>query len=1078
MDSEIYFLKNNFYKDQTLEKKLCNLLKQYEWNVFPTFFECVKGLQENRNEKGVSYPLLCDEFYEFLTEHTENIERIIEKIERDSIPFEMTYFGLQTLKSKYLIHTHDGIHENIDHLWLRIALFIYRENWEMVEKMILDLRQGCYVHATPTLFNAGLRHHQMASCFLKGTRVLTEDGYESIEKIKIGTKVWTHEKKWKPVVQCHTNDLGERQVFRIRCGSSIPIYVTENHPFRVYNPKKGFEEWVDIKDCDLNTLFINPYQQPQVGMEKMFVHAFEYDGIHHIFNDNYEILIENTKADLFCDVMENTKTFQITNSYKLKSHHVFSLARTFETESPTKDIFSVMEYDPISFYRFVRGLQMVYGFRKKRNNITIRLNDYPKFSKLAKMYKLKVNDVCMYRDNRIEIEILNPSKLQTVYEPYVKLKSKIRIPCLPQKVYTLGVTDHHSYTVDGEFVVKNCFLLGTEDSIRGIYKTLGDCAMISKFSGGVGLHCHSIRSNGSYIHGTNGKSNGIVPMLKVFNDTARYVDQGGGKRNGSFAIYIEPWHADVKDFLMLKRNIGSDDVRARDLFYALWIPDYFMECVEKNTDWFLFDPSTAKRLHTTYGMDFKELYQYYVDKKLYVDKVNAQTLWKEILRIQIETGTPYILYKDRCNENSNQKNVGTIQSSNLCCEIIQYSSEKEYAVCNLASISLPYYLQPNANRKTIETISVVTKPDCSFCLLAKYFLKQNNIVFDEIDFKKAELLKVSFPQIYVNNKFIGGFVELWELYLCPEFNFQLLSEKVQMIVNNLNNIIDKNKYPLPECEYSNKRHRPIGIGVQGLADCFMKMLYPYDSEKARQLNRKIFETIYFHALQASNILAKRHGPYDSYDGSPISKGIFHFEMGKNPYSYPLHYEWEALRASIMEHGTYNSLLVALMPTASTSQLLGNTESFEPLTSNIYVRRTNVGEYIVVNRILQNILKGMGLWNENMYEKFVLEKGSIQNIKSIPSFLKNIFRTVWQIPQKHIIEMAADRQYFIDQSQSMNIFLTNPTIELLTKVHFYGWRKGLKTGSYYIRTRSLTDSQNFFLDANREKMLQECDHCSS
>ena len=1079
MDSELYFLKTNFYEDEKIEKTLCEKFVEKEWTMFSTFRECVEKLQENKNEIGISYPLLDKHFFNFIMEHISVIEDMFDRVTKTSTPYKMTYFGLQTLKTKYLLTTHDGIHESIDHLWLRISLFIHKSNWKLTERMFRDLREGNYIHATPTLFNAGLTHHQMASCFCKGTKVLTKFGYESIEKIKIGTEVWTHENMWKPVVQTHKNPLQFRKVYRISFEKGNNIYVTGNHPCRVYCPVKKVFVWKNIEDCTKHTLFQNPVVPPVHSNIMSLRSGLCYGGMVHLYNQFYQITLKRDSLSEFYEMIERGFGFGIMEKVEYDDHYLITMEKLENSNVFTFGLRDMVEYDPISFSYFLRGLQMVH-VSNVSNRVHIRFGDVSCFEMLCSWFKVPIRLGGTFQEKWREISILDTSTLPTRYTPFLKLKSINRSFIFPRFVYTLGVKDHHSYTVAGNLVAKNCFLMGIQDSIEGIYKTLGDCAQISKFSGGIGLHCHSIRSNGSYIFGTNGRSNGIVPMLKVFNDTARYVDQGGGKRNGSIAIYLEPWHADIFDFLLLKKNIGSEETRARDLFYALWIPDYFMECVEKNEPWYLFDPSTAKQLNETYGTMFREYYQYYVTKKLYVKKVQARELWKELVRMQIETGTPYMLYKDQANRLSNQKNLGTIQSSNLCCEIIQYSSpeKKEISVCNLASISLPSCLTQNPNIKEMENVMVVTKPNCVFCDLTKYFLQENSVSFVEKHCDDYVSVSTTYPQIYVNSVFIGGFDSLWKEYLRPSFDFVQLEESVSKVVENLNIVMDKNKYPLEECKTSNEKHRPMGIGVQGLADVFMKMLEPYDSDYSRQLNRQIFEVMYFTAIKKSVSLAKQYGSYESFDGSPLQQGLFHFEMYDKPYPHPLHCDWNQLRESIQESGCRNSLFIALMPTASTSQLLGNTESFEPLTSNFYLRRTNVGEFIIINRFLQNILKGIGLWDKSMHENFILGKGSIQKISTIPSFLKSVFRTVWEIPQKHLLEMTSDRQRFIDQSQSMNIYLTNPSVETLTKIHFYGWKLGLKTGSYYIRTRSLTESQNFFLDAQRERDLQECENCSA
>ena len=540
--------------------------------------------------------------------------------------------------------------------------------------------------------------------------------------------------------------------------------------------------------------------------------------------------------------------------------------------------------------------------------------------------------------------------------------------------------------------MSSCFLLTTkEDSIEGIYDTLKQCAQISQSAGGIGLSIHDIRATGSYIKGTNGTSNGIVPMLRVFDNTARYVDQGGGKRKGSFAIYIEPWHADIFDFLDLKKNHGKEEQRARDLFYALWMPDLFMKRVEENSDWTLMCPNECKGLSDTYGKDFEKLYMKYEKEGKGRKTIKAQDLWFKILESQIETGTPYMLYKDSANSKSNQKNLGTIKSSNLCTEIIEYTAPDEVAVCNLASIALPKFVKDGK-------------------------------------FDHDKLFKVA----------------------CR-------------VTKNLDRVIDANFYPVPEARNSNMRHRPIGIGVQGLADAFILLRYPFDSQDAKDLNKDIFETIYYAAVTASKDLAIENGPYETWKGSPISEGIFQFDMwGVKPSD---RWEWDVLKKEVIEHGVRNSLLLAPMPTASTAQILGNNECFEPYTSNIYTRRVLSGEFIIVNKHLLRDLVKLGIWNDSLKNKLMASNGSVQNIDEIPDNIKELYKTAWEISQKVIVDMAADRGAFIDQSQSLNIFMENANFAKLTSMHFYGWKAGLKTGMYYLRTKSATDAIKFTLDKN-------------
>ncbi len=546
--------------------------------------------------------------------------------------------------------------------------------------------------------------------------------------------------------------------------------------------------------------------------------------------------------------------------------------------------------------------------------------------------------------------------------------------------------------------MSSCFLLTMkEDSIDGIYDTLKQTAKISQSAGGIGLSISNIRATGSYIGGTNGTSNGIIPMLRVFNDTARYVDQGGGKRKGAFAVYLEPWHADVFEFLDLRKNHGKDELRARDLFYALWIPDLFMQRVETGGDWSLFCPHEAPGLHESWGAEFETLYAQYEEEGRARRTIKAQDLWFAILDAQIETGNPYLLYKDSANRKSNQQNLGTIKSSNLCTEIIEYTSADEIAVCNLASLALPRFV--------------------------------NNGVFDH----------------------------------------QKLYEITYEVTKNLNKIIDNNFYPVEEARNSNLRHRPIGLGIQGLADAFILLRLPFESDKAKQLNKEIFETIYFAAMTASKDLAKIEGAYATFAGSPTSKGQFQFDLwGVEP---TLRWDWLRLKAEVVKHGVRNSLLVAPMPTASTSQILGNNECFEPYTSNIYVRRVLSGEFVVVNKHLLKDLVDLNLWNDDMKNKIIFHNGSIQAIDEIPNHLKEIYKTVWEIKQRNIIDMAADRGAYICQSQSLNLFVDTPSTSKLTSMHFHAWKKGLKTGMYYLRTQAASQAVQFTVEKQGGKTLE-------
>ena len=710
--------------------------------------------------------------------------------------------------------------------------------------------------------------------------------------------------------------------------------------------------------------------------------------------------------------------------------------------------------------------------------------------------------------------------------------------------------------------LSSCFLIAMEgDCVDGIYNTLKECANISKWAGGIGLHIHNIRGKGSHIRGTNGTSNGIIPMLCVFNKTARYIDQGGGKRAGSFAIYIEPHHPDIEDFLDLKKNHGDEELRARDLFYAIWASDLFMERVKENKKWSLFCPDMTPGLSDCYGNEYKTLYEEYESKELYIRQINARDLWVKILDSQMETGTPYILYKDTINAKSNQKNLGTIKSSNLCTEITEYSNENETAVCNLASIGLPKFVKETPN--PFNNVKIYTTQNCNWCKLLKALLRRKSIIFEEIllegndniqAFKDKFKVK-TVPQLVDDEKLIGGYTDVLNI-LRNTFNYELLHKITKIITINLNKIIDINFYPTEKTKRSNIFHRPIGIGVQGLADVFMLMDLPFISDEAKKINVQIFETIYHAALEQSCKISKdriesldylrneyinnnwtfeddtdictkynvfnnssasssnainsdntitallkkefpikkeiflerkknHYGAYSSFEGSPASKGILQFDMWKVKPSN--RYDWDQLKTNIKNYGLRNSLLVAPMPTASTSQILGNNECFEPVTSNIYSRRTLAGEFIIANKYLVKELLELDIWNEDIKNNIILNKGSIQYIKQIPQAIKDKYKIVWEIPMKHLIDMSKDRGAYICQSQSLNLWMEDPNAKALTNMYFYGWNSGLKTGIYYLRrkprhqpqqfTIEPTKKTNLHLDSEFDNQEEPCDMCS-
>jgi len=652
------------------------------------------------------------------------------------------------------------------------------------------------------------------------------------------------------------------------------------------------------------------------------------------------------------------------------------------------------------------------------------LIDYFGFKTLERAYLFKVDNKIVERPQhmwmRVAIGIHGDSKTEDIKETLRLVKETYDL--MSQKYFTHATPTLFNAGTPRQ-QLSSCYLIAMEDdSLDGIYNTLKDCAQISKYAGGIGLHIHNIRAKGTHIQGTNGTSNGLVPMLRVFNNTARYIDQGGGKRNGSFAIYLETWHADISDFLELKKNHGDEELKARDLFYALWISDLFMERVkEKAGKWSLFCPHECPGLSDCYGLEFKTLYERYELEGKARKTMLARDLWFQILDSQMETGTPYLLYKDAANMKSNQKNLGTIKSSNLCAEVIQYSDDKETAVCNLASIALPAFV----NEET------------------------------------------------------------------KQFDYNKLIEVTKVVTNNLNKVIDINFYPTEKTKVSNMKHRPIGIGIQGLADVFFLMDIPFHSEEAKQINKDIFETIYYAALTKSNEIAVERkqykfaiftddeltklpeqlkGSYSSFVGSPASQGILQFDMWSNfaGHSSTLGYDWATLKTSIVENGLRNSLLVATMPTASTSQILGYNECFEPITSNIYSRRTLAGEFVLPNKYLMNDLIKLGVWNEQIKNNIIANKGSVQQLTNIPEHIRNKYKIVWEIPMKHIIDMSADRGTYICQSQSLNLWMEDPVYNKLTSMHFYAWEKGLKTGIYYLRRKAKHQAQQFTIEPETVK----------
>jgi len=759
--------------------------------------------------------------------------------------------------------------------------------------------------------------------------------------------------------------------------------------------------------------------------------------------------------------------------------------------------------------------------------------DYFGFKTLEKSYLLKSNDKIIERPQDMLLRTaitLQLGNIELIKKTYQYMSNGYYTHASPT-LFNSG-TNHMQ--------LSSCFLLGTSDDLSAITTTWDSCAQISKWSGGIGLHVSNIRGKNSLIKGTNGKSNGLVPFLRVFNDIARWIDQGG-RRPGSIAIYLEPHHPDIFEFLDLRKNFGSETERARDLFLALWISDLFMKQVESDGDWYLLSADNCPNLNEVYGDDYDKLYWEYVNQNKFRSKVKARKLWSHILESQIETGMPYIAYKDAINQKCNQKNLGTIKSSNLCCEVTEFSNHDEYAVCNLASIALKPFIDSWKPTEGDEWI-IYTKPNCKFCNFAKTYFKNNKITYSEVDFNKESLQnlkdllrlnRITFPQIFIKNnnklKSIGGWSDLYK-YTAGIFDYEKLYQVAYLATINLNQVIDINYYPVPQTKISNMKHRPIGLGIQGLADALVLMRIPFDSDEAVNFNSKFMETIYLASMTASNDIAiERYegmktlveyfknktipdfysdsydnseinelyhklkpnkweinrnlelstlGSYSSFDGSPLSNGLFQFDLWNKE---PLEKEkWSNLRDRVIKYGTRNSLLTALMPTASTSQILGNNECFEFFTNNIYTRKTHAGDFVLVNKYLVNDLVSVGLWSKDLKDKIIANNGSVQQFDNLPPEFKSIYKTMWELKQIWVLKAAEARGPFVDQTQSMNIFMGEPDFQRLGSSHFWGWKHGLKTGMYYLRTKPSMDAIKFTIDPNliKKNDIGDCLNCSA
>ena len=844
-------------------------------------------------------------------------------------------------------------------------------------------------------------------------------------------------------------------------------------------------------DKNLKTLTIDPTIIAQKVCSEI------YDGVETQELDELSSQISAALYSKHPDYAQLASRIVISNHQKMTNNNFSDVIK------------ELYEYGVIHKYLYDLVLENKDKINKEINDINDFKLDFFGFKTLEKSYLLRKEKNILERPQHLFMRValcIHRDNLEKAFETYHHISNKDFIHATPT-LFNAGTKREQ---------LASCFLLSMKnDSVHGIYDTLKDCALISKYAGGIGLHVHNIRASGSLIRGTNGTSNGLVPMLRVFNDTARYIDQGGGKRNGSFAIYLEPWHADIYDFLELKKNHGNELDRARDLFYGLWIPDLFMKKVEEDAEWCLFCPDKSPGLADVYGEEFVKLYNKYEQDGNYIKKVKAQELWFHILTSQIETGNPYLLYKDACNEKSNQNNLGTIKSSNLCTEIIEYSDKDETAVCNLASISLPSCLKQVDDLIKDLNLTIYSKPDCCYCeytilLCEKLDINHTVKSYKELLLSGETPSGMTFPKIYDGQSYlIGGYTELVK-HITPTYDYEKLKNLSKKLTYNLNNIIDFNYYPIPETERSNTRHRPIGIGVQGLANVFYEMKIPFDSSEARIVNKNIFESIYFGALESSMELAKERevmmkkykncenkstdeykelesnlrkilpgelerdeylGTYSTYVGSPMYHGKLQFDLWNEDVPDDM-FNWSNLRKEIKKYGIRNSLLVAPMPTASTSQILGNYECFEPVQTNIYSRRVLAGEFMVINEYLVRDLLLLNKWDEDIKNKIIKNDGSVIGINEIPLFIQERYKTVWEIKQKKIIDMASDRGKFICQSQSLNLFVATPNFKILSSMHFYGWKLGLKTGLYYLRTRPSSKAIQFTIEPEKE-----CESCS-
>lgn len=1088
------------------------------------------------------------------------------------------YFGFKTLEKAYLLKSKGKVIERPQDTLLRTASTLQMGNLEMIKKTYDLMSLGFYTHASPTLFNAGTNHSQLSSCFVENTEVMTMDGIKNIQDILVGDKVVTHTGQVKTVLQTHKNPLNNRTIYKLQVYKSKPVFVTDNHRFLAITKDNDTPRWISVKDMDLDTRIAIPSYRGSVKEETITLNPngqvtvtdklatvmgtfIGYGNV--IFSDEHitGIQLEINNNIISKSVLSTLNSILGSNIFSY-NHNINNNTTTMFYYSPhVGELFRYMFGDDINSKHLWRNTvswntilirSFLNGLTLNGTNTRIQLANPTLANQLYHLFRLYGISVSLVDHNELEVELDYENMYVTTINDvkFLKISELVKTDMKPQYVYTIGVEDDHSYNIEG-LICENCFLLGTNDDLSDIATTWNSCAQISKWAGGIGLHVSNIRGKDSLIHGTGGRSNGLVPFLRVFNDIARWIDQGG-RRPGSIAIYLEPHHPDIFEFLELRKNFGSETERARDLFMSLWISDLFMNQVESDGDWYLLSPDECPGLNDTYGDAYETLYWNYVNEGKYRSKVKARKVWSAMMESQIETGMPYVCFKDAINKKCNQKNLGTIKSSNLCAEITEYSDHNEYAVCNLASIALKPFVVPFKNNPENEWI-IYTKPNCKYCKYAKKYLTSNGIAYTEVGFSNDSLCdlkdilsgqKITFPQIFIRNTekeldHIGGWSDLYK-YTAGTFDYDKLYDTAYTATINLDRVIDINYYPVPQTKLSNIKHRPIGLGIQGLADALVLMRIPYDSDKAVEFNSKIMEIIYLASVTASNNIAIQRydnmkklitfinenkisypdyyestfrienseinelyhslrpskfelqrntdlttlGSYSSFDGSPLSEGKFQFNLwDKTDLNY--NKSWDELRQSVMKYGTRNSLLTALMPTASTSQILGNNECFEFFTNNIYTRKTQAGDFILVNKYLVKDLISVGLWSHEIKDKIIAANGSIQLFEEVPPEYREIYKTIWEIKQIWVLRGALARAPFVDQTQSMNIFMAEPDYQRLSSCHFWGWKNGLKTGMYYLRTKPSADAIKFTVDPTLSKTVAKmandtdsCENCSA